>query len=85
MDNISVAIRVRPLNDRETNGSQYYAWQIQDEAYLSLINADGKPVLGASPYVFGMYSRSISMDPLLSLTTCSDRQDIQPATNAAYI
>lgn len=52
VDNIHVAIRARPLNDRETSSGQSSAWVIANNSLYIPHPVDGKPVPGSN-YVFG--------------------------------
>eukprot|EP00158_Paraphelidium_tribonemae_P009060 Partr_v1_DN28758_c1_g2_i3_m63324 putative Kinesin family len=52
-DTVRVAIRLRPLNERErsTQGN-YEAWQVQNSSYIYNSLADGRPTGSSSGYVF---------------------------------
>jgi centromeric protein E len=53
MDNIHVAIRLRPLNERETQAGQFYGWLVYDDKKIMQMGSDSRPIAGGSAFSFG--------------------------------
>lgn len=52
-DNIRVAIRLRPMNDKETRSEQFHAWQVVNNSYIHQVDKSQKPLEGTTGYAFG--------------------------------
>ena len=52
---ISVAIRVRPLNDREKSSEQIPVWQADNNSIIQLNPLDGRPFPNGAFFRFGIF------------------------------
>lgn len=68
--NVQVAIRIRPMNDRERQSKQFQAWNVKDGCHIFPLTIEEQQITSVQTFSFGMIMQTF---PYNIKYTCPDK------------